>query len=498
LRAGIGDDGRVTTSAKQQRAHGRAARRQVPRSSHAQWRPPADRPDPVGVLEDQARTRVAGLVPIRYARMIVSPFSFYRGAAAIMAADLAKTPATGSIVQLCGDAHLANFGTFESPERDLVFDVNDFDETLPGPWEWDVKRLAASVCVAGREREFDQRQITAAVTGTVAAYREAVNAFAAEGNLAVWYSHLDVAGLLRSIRRQGIDRARLGQLERSLRQAHRNTGLHALAKLTETTDGTVRFISQPPLLVPVDELLSPDDRQEAEDSLKGLLHRYGASLSDDRRRLFQSYRFVTMARKVVGVGSVGMRAWVVLLVGRDEHDPLLLQCKEAVASVLEPHAGRSTYADHGRRVVEGQRLVQASSDIFLGWNQTTSGGGMGDGRDYYVRQLADGKGGVDVSVLSPTGLTAYGRLCGRTLARAHARSGNRLAISGYLGKAESFDRAVAAFAELYADQNERDYRALVEAVRVGRVPAAPDPGPGPASGPGSGSGLGSVLGSGTG
>jgi len=446
----------------------------VPRSSHAEWRPPADRADPVGVLEEQAKARVAELVPIRYARMIVSPFSFFRGAAAIMAGDLAPTPVTGSVVQLCGDAHLANFGTFESPERDLVFDVNDFDETLPGPWEWDVKRLAASVCVAGREREFDDRQITAAVTGTVAAYREAVNAFAAEGNLAVWYSHLDVAGLLRSIRRDGIDVARLGQLERGFHHAHRNTGLHALAKLTETVDGRVRFVSQPPLLVPVDELLSPEDREEAKDSLLGLLGLYGASLSDDRRRLFQSYRFVTMARKVVGVGSIGMRAWVVLLVGRDEHDPLLLQCKEAVASVLEPYAGRSVYTDHGRRVVEGQRLVQAASDIFLGWNPAP-GGGMGDGRDYYVRQLADGKGGVDVSVLSATGLTAYGRLCGRTLARAHARSGNRLAISGYLGRGDGFDDAVAAFAEIYADQNELDHRALVEAVRVGRVSAAPAP-----------------------
>jgi len=474
LHAGKGDDVRVTGSAKQQRAQGRLARRQAPRSSHAEWRPPVGRLDPVGVLEGQAATRVAELVPIRYARMIVSPFSFYRGAAAIMAGDLAHTPTTGSVVQLCGDAHLANFGTFDSPERELVFDVNDFDETLPGPWEWDVKRLAASVCVAGREREFGGRQVAAAVTGTVAAYREAINAFAAEGNMAVWYSHLDVAGLLESVRRDGIDHARLGQLERGFHHAERNTGLHALAKLTETVDGTVRFISQPPLLVPADELLSPEDREDAQDSLRGLLGRYGASLSDDRRRLFESYRFVTMARKVVGVGSVGMRAWVVLLVGRDEHDPLLLQCKEAVASVLEPYAGPSAYTDHGRRVVEGQRLVQAASDVFLGWNHGP-GGGMGDGRDYYVRQLADGKGGVDVSVLTASGLTAYGRLCGRTLARAHARSGDRLAISGYLGKGESFDHAVAAFAARYADQNERDFRALVEAVRVGRVPAAPAP-----------------------
>jgi len=464
----------VSLTARQRRAGGRAARSRVPRSSHAEWRAPAGRPDPVAVLEEQARTRVDELLPIRYARMIVSPFAFYRGAAAIMAGDLAATPTSGAAVQLCGDAHLANFGTFDSPERDLVFDVNDFDETLPGPWEWDVKRLAASVCVAGRERELKRRQIAAAVTGTVRAYREAINGFAVEGNLAVWYSHVDVAGLVESIRRQGIDVGRLGQLERGLDRARRNTGLHALGKLTETVDGTIRFISQPPLLVPADELLSPEDRDEARASLEGLLRRYGASLGDDRRRLFESYRFVSMARKVVGVGSVGMRAWVVLLVGRDQHDPLLLQCKEAVASVLEPYAGPSAYTDHGRRVVEGQRLMQAASDIFLGWN-AVPGRGTADERDYYVRQLVDGKGGVDVDVLTARGLAAYGRLCGWTLARAHARSGDRIAIAGYLGRSESFDHAVAAFAERYADQNERDHRALVEAVSVGRVPAAPAP-----------------------
>jgi uncharacterized protein (DUF2252 family) len=426
------------------------------------------------VLEEQGRTRVAELLPIRYARMIVSPFAFYRGAAAIMAADLAPTPTTGVVAQLCGDAHLGNFGTFDSPERDLVFDVNDFDETLPGPWEWDVKRLAASVCVAGRERELKRRQIAAAVTGTVRAYREAIRSFAVEDNLTVWYAHLDVAGLVGRIRRQGIDAARLGRLERGLDRARRNTGLHALGKLTETVDGRVRFVSQPPLLVPAGELLSPEDREEARASLEGLLRRYGASLGDDRRRLFESYRFLDMARKVVGVGSVGMRAWVVLMVGRDEHDPLLLQCKEAVASVLEPYAGPSVYADHGRRVVEGQRLMQAASDILLGWN-AVPGRGSGDERDYYVRQLADGKGGVDVDVLTSSGLAAYGRLCAWTLARAHARSGDRIRIGGYLGRGESFDHAIAAFAEHYADQNERDHRALVEAVRTGRVTAAPAP-----------------------
>jgi uncharacterized protein (DUF2252 family) len=462
----------ITLTARQRRAKGRAARGRVPRSSHAEWRPPADRPDPVAILEDQAKARVAELLPIRYARMVGSPFAFYRGAAAIMAGDLAPSPATGAVVQLCGDAHIANFGTFDSPERDLVFDVNDFDETLPGPWEWDVKRLAASVCIAGRERDFKRREITAAVTATVRAYREAINRFAVEDNLAVWYSRVDVAGLVASVRRTGIDHVRLGQLDRGIDHARRNTGLHALAKLTETVDGTVRFVSQPPLLVPVDELLSPEDRREAEDSLRGLLSAYGSSLTDDRRRLFETYRFAGMARKVVGVGSVGMRAWVVLLVGRDEHDPLLLQCKEAVASVLEPYAGASDYTDHGRRVVEGQRLMQAASDIFLGW-EPAPGSESGENHQYYVRQLADGKGAVDVSVLLAAGLAAYGRLCGWTLARAHARSGDRLEIAGYLGKAETFDRAVAAFAELYADQNERDHRALVEAVHVGRVPVAP-------------------------
>jgi hypothetical protein len=443
------------------------------------------------VLEEQARTRVAELLPIRYARMIVSPFAFYRGAAAIMAGDLAGTPTSGTAVQLCGDAHLANFGTFDSPERDLVFDVNDFDETLPGPWEWDVKRLAASVCVAGRDRGFKGKQITAAVTGTVAAYREAINAFAAIDNLAVWYAHSDVATLVGQIRSSGIDPVRLGQLEHGLDRARRNTSVHALGKLTETVDGTIRFISQPPLLVPADELLSPEDRSEAEASLRGLLERYAASLSDDRRRLFESYRFLSMARKVVGVGSVGMRAWVVLLVGRDEHDPLLLQCKEAVASVLEPYAGQSAYSDHGRRVVEGQRLMQAASDIFLGWNPAPGAGARGgagaaragvsgngggdDDHDYYVRQLADGKGSVDVNVLLPSGLATYGRLCGWTLARAHARSGDRLEISGYLGKGASFDHAIGEFAERYADQNDRDFKALVEAVHAGRVPVAPAP-----------------------
>jgi uncharacterized protein (DUF2252 family) len=468
----IGSD--VSSTAGQRRAQGRAARRRVPRSTHADWRPEAARLDPVAVLEEQARTRVAELLPIRYARMAVSPFAFFRGGAAIMAGDLAGTPTIGESVQLCGDAHLANFGTFDSPERELVFDVNDFDETLPGPWEWDVKRLAASVAVAGRERDFKPKQIAAAVIATVASYRETINAFAVQDNLAVWYSRADVAGLLESVGREGIDLARLRQLERGMDRARRNTGLHALTRLTETVDGAVRFASQPPLLVPVDELLSPEDREEAEATLQALLGRYGASLTDDRRRLFESYRFVSMARKVVGVGSVGMRAWVVLLVGRDERDPLLLQCKEAVASALEPYAGPSLYADHGQRVVEGQRLMQAVSDILLGWDHAP-GGSVRDDHDYYVRQLADGKGGVDVSVLLPKGLVAYGRLCGWTLARAHARSGDRVAISGYLGRGDGFDRAIGAFAERYADQNERDHRALVDAIRVGRVPAAPAP-----------------------
>ncbi|HEY2668012.1 MAG TPA: DUF2252 domain-containing protein [Actinomycetota bacterium] len=450
-------------------AAGRAARRLAPRSSHGDWHPDVDRPDPVKTLIDQAEGRVAELLPLRYGRMLVSPFSFYRGAAAIMARDLAGTPTSGLSVQLCGDAHLSNFGTFSSPERELVFDVNDFDETLPGPWEWDVKRLAASVCVAGRDRAFGGKDIASAVLATVAAYREAMAAFAQQGHLDVWYARVDVDELSRLFT-TGIDVKRRELLERELERARTNTSVKALGKLTTMVEGNVGFLSKPPLLVPVDELLSGDERRDAEDNLKALLSGYRKSVAPARRTLLERYHYVSMARKVVGVGSVGERDWVILLHGRDGRDPLLLQAKEAASSVLEQHLGPSAHHNHAERVVEGQKLVQAVSDIFLGW--LCAPGPDGGERDYYIRQVADGKGAIDISLLLPGGLSAYGRLCGWTLARAHARTGDRVAIAGYLGRGDTFDRAIVAFAERYADQNEADYKALHDAVAAGRVRAA--------------------------
>ncbi|HEX4345513.1 MAG TPA: DUF2252 domain-containing protein [Solirubrobacteraceae bacterium] len=450
-------------------AVGKTLRKQAPRSSHGDWRPAIDRPDPVAVLVEQARGRVAELLPLRYGRMLVSPFSFYRGAAAIMAADLAATPTSGLRVQLCGDAHLSNFGTFSSPERELVFDISDFDETLPGPWEWDVKRLAASVCIAGRDRELSAKQVAHAVRQTAAAYREAMSTFAGQGNLEVWYAHLDVDAISRLFA-EGVDVKRMKELERQLEKARLNTSVKALGKLTETRDGKVRFLHKPPLLVPADELLTDEDRVDAESNLRGMLGGYRASLTADRRTLLDGYAYASMARKVVGVGSVGMRVWVVLLYGRDGGDPLLLQAKEATSSVLERHLEPAAQVNRGERVVEGQKLMQAASDIFLGWS--VAPGTDDTTRDYYVRQAADGKGAVDVSLLLPAGLAGYGRMCGWTLARAHARSGDRIAISGYLGRGEAFDRAIAEFAERYADQNAADFAALRAAVADGRVQAA--------------------------
>ncbi|MDX6704841.1 MAG: hypothetical protein QOI48_687 [Solirubrobacteraceae bacterium] len=450
-------------------AVGKAARARAPRSSHGDWEPASDRPDPVKILLDQAEGRVTELLPLRYGRMLVSPFSFYRGAAAIMASDLAETPTSNLSVQLCGDAHLSNFGTFSSPERELVFDISDFDETLMGPWEWDVKRLAASVCIAGRDREFKSKQVAHAVLRTIAAYREAMNTFAQQGNLDVWYAHLDVDEISRLFS-EGVDVKRMKSLEAQLEKARLNTSVKALCKLTESVDGQVRFLHKPPLLVPVEELLSDDDREDAESNLKGLLSGYRESLPGNRRTLLDGYHYVSMARKVVGVGSVGMRVWVVLMRGRDGSDPLLLQAKEATTSVLEQHLDPPANDNHAERVVEGQKLMQAASDIFLGWLAAV--GPDGSKRDYYLRQAADGKGAIDVSLLLPAGLAGYGRLCGWTLARAHARAGDRIAISGYLGRGDAFDRAVATFAERYADQNDADYKALKKAVASGRVQAA--------------------------
>ena len=458
-------------SAEQRAAAGKAAREPAPRDSHGDWQPATRRRDPVKVLDDQAKSRVPELVPIRYGRMLVSPFTFYRGAAAIMAMDLAKTPDSGLRVQACGDAHLSNFGLFAAPDRSLVMDVNDFDETLPGPWEWDVKRLAASFAIAGRDRDFTPNETRAAVLGTVRAYREAMREFAAMRNLDVWYARLDVDTLLADLAKVA-DKKQMKVVHKNVKKAGKKNSLKAFDRLVRVVDGEPRIVSDPPLLVPVGELVSEDQREALEERILEMLGRYRESLKGDRRHLLDSYRFVELARKVVGVGSVGTRAWVVLMMGRDGQDPLFLQAKEAEASVLEPYVGASEFGNHGERVVEGQWLMQAASDILLGWLPAL---GIDDQkRDFYVRQLWDGKRSVDVDTLPPEGLAIYGHVCGWTLARAHARSGDRIAIGSYLGKGETFDQAIAEFSERYADQNELDYGALADAAKSGRIQAETD------------------------
>jgi len=445
---------------------GKAARTGAPRSSHGTWEPAPDREDPVAILERQAESRVAELVPIRYGRMAASPFAFYRGAAAVMAADLSRTPVSGLRVQVCGDAHLSNFGAYAAPDRRLVFDLNDFDESLPGPWEWDVKRLAASFEIAARESGFKRKQRSGAVLRTVRAYREAMREFASQRNLEVWYARLDVETAMAEI--EADDPETVARLRRGVVKAKGKDSLRALARLTETVDGELRFRSEPPLLVPGDELVPAGDGRNVADTLEEVLAAYRESLAPDRQHLLDGYGFRQIARKVVGVGSVGTRAWVVMLSGADDDDPLFLQAKEAEASVLEPHAGASRYRNHGRRVVEGQRLMQAASDIFLGWCPAV---GLEGRRDFYVRQLWDWKRSAEVERLSPRGLETYARICGWTLARAHARSGDRVAIASYLGGGDSFDRAIADFSAAYADQNERDHAGLLEAIDSGRLKA---------------------------
>jgi uncharacterized protein (DUF2252 family) len=457
-------------SVSEREAKGKAARADTPRSSHAGWRAPPDREDPIAVLESQAQSRVPELVPIRYGRMLVSPFTFYRGAAAIMSADLADTPTSGLNVQLCGDAHLSNFGVFASPEREMLFDINDFDETLPGPWEWDVKRLASSLCVAGRDRGLTTQETADVLAWTVQAYRQSMRGFAQMPNLAVWYAKLNAQDVMNVVREQQLVRGkRLQKMERRLGKARWKDSTRAVLKLTEAVDGRLQFVSEPPLIVPIEELLGEAERGELRERLEGMLEDYRDSLSVDHRVLLSDYSFESVARKVVGVGSVGTRAWVLLFVGRDEADPLVLQAKEAQASVLEPYVGASEYANHGQRVVEGQRLMQAASDIFLGWLPAVGIDGVT--RDFYVRQLWDGKLSVEIETMGHALLRAYGALCGWTLARAHARTGDRIAIAAYLGAGGVFDQAIVEFAQAYADQNERDYEALVEAVRSGRVQA---------------------------
>ena len=447
-------------------AAGKAARSAVPRSSHADWQPAKDRADPVAVLEQQATTRVSELIPLRHGRMLATPFTFFRGAAAIMAADLAGSPESGFSVQACGDAHLSNFGAFGSPDRRLVFDVNDFDETLPGPWEWDLKRLAASIAVGGRDRGFSAAARRRIVEAAVEEYREAMRQLAAERNLDAWYTRLDVAGIAERWS-AGVSKRQRQAFERNVAKARTKDSMRAFRKLTHEVDGELRIVSDPPVIVPIDELVDEAERGEVEGRVREVLEQYRITLSDHHRHLLDSYHYVHAAMKVVGVGSVGTRAWVVLMLGRDGQDPLFLQVKEAQESVLEPYAAPSQFDHHGERVVKGQQLMQAASDIFLGWVTVT--GIDGESRDFYVRQLWDWKGSAQVELMSPRGMAAYGQICGATLARAHARSGDRIAISAYLGSKRSFDRAIAEFAERYADQNERDYEALMDAVGDGRI-----------------------------
>jgi uncharacterized protein (DUF2252 family) len=449
---------------------GKAARAKVPRQSHEVFDPPPDRPDPVALLQEQESSRVPELVPVRHGRMMASPFSYFRGAALPMASDLAATPVSGLAVQACGDAHLSNFGIFGSAERRLVFDVNDFDETLPGPWEWDVKRLAASLEVAARASGFAGKKRREIVQATVASYRQAMRDFASMTNLAVWYAHADVDQLQAQLQEQ-LKTPQRTLIGKGLAKARTRDSLQELAKLTRTVDGRARIISDPPLLVPVDELLPKQaDRKAFMSQLADLIARYRRTLETDRRYLLDQFEFADMARKVVGVGSVGTRCWILLMLGRDESDPLFLQVKEAEESVLSRFIGASKYANQGQRVVAGQRLMQASSDIFLGW-QRTEAGLDGHQRDFYVRQLRDWKFSLDIETMVPRGMALYGQLCGWTLARAHARSGDRIAIAAYLGGSDVFDQAIARFAAAYADQNERDYDALRAAVASGRISA---------------------------
>jgi len=448
-------------------ALGKVERAEVGRSAHGEWTAPSDRRDPVDLLEEQAASRVPELVPIRYGRMLVSPFAFYRGAAYVMASDLAGLPRTGLRVQLCGDAHLSNFGAYAAPDRRLVFSVNDFDETLPGPFEWDLKRLVASFAVAGRDRGFTAEQRRAINRTVTRAYRAAIKEFAGTDTLDEWYARIEVDQIVELFRRQG-SKKQLKQLDSAVAKAQSKTSLKALSKLTHLVDGEPRITSDPPTIVPVAELAQPDEPRAADAFLHGLIRSYRETLPGDRRRLLERFRYADAARKVVGVGSVGTRAWIVLLLGR-KSDPIFLQAKEAQASVLEPFLGKSAFASHGQRVVEGQQLTQAAGDIMLGWLRAP--GPEGVERDFYVRQLWDSKGSANVAVMDPRTMRMYAQVCGAALAKGHTRSGDAIAIDSYLGSSDALDRALDAFAEAYADQNEKDYKALKDAVASGRVVA---------------------------
>ena len=455
-------------TAAERDAHGRAVRSEVPRSSLADWAPAPDRRDPVDLLEEQAATRVPELVPIRHGRMLVSPFTFYRGGAFLMAADLNASPRTGLTVQLCGDAHLSNFGAYAAPDRRLIFSVNDFDETLPGPFEWDVKRLVASFAVAGRDRGFDARQRKAINKTVGRAYRESMAEFAALGKFELWYARIDVDDIFERLVGQASPKD-VKRFERNVAKTRSKDSLKAFGKLTKLVDGQPRIVGDPPLIVPVEDIAGVEELPQLEHFIRDIIRTYRRSLPSDRRHLLEQFAYAHAARKVVGVGSVGTRAWIMLMQGRDAADPLFLQAKEAEASVLEPFLGKSAFANHGKRVVEGQRLMQAASDLMLGWVRVDGLDGVT--RDFYVRQLWDQKGSAVVETMSPQIMMAYAQLCGWTLAKAHARSGDPIAIAGYLGSSTTFDRALAAFAETYADQNERDFATFRAAVDAGRLSA---------------------------
>ena len=461
----------VPVTREQRAAAGRAVRQRVPRSSHGEWSPDPQRPDPVELLEEQAANRVQELVPLRYGRMLRSPFTFFRGAAYLMASDLAGTPRTGLTVQLCGDAHLSNFGSFMAPDRRLLFGLNDFDETLPGPFEWDLKRLVASFAVAGRDRGFDTDKREAINRAVASGYRLAMLEMAQMRRLDLWYLRLEVDQVAERVRTT-MKPDVVKRFERNVAKARAKDSAKAFAKLVEVVDGQPRFVGDPPLIVPLDQLLPDVEHQRVWEVLRGMMRSYRRSLHGDHRHLIEGFHFVEAARKVVGVGSVGTRAWVILMTANGVDDPLFLQLKEAQSSVLEPFLGKSKHASHGQRVVEGQRLMQSASDILLGWIRADGLDGIS--RDYYVRQLWDGKGSALIDDMKPAVMRGYADLCGWTLARAHARSGDPAAIAGYLGTSDRFDQALASFAEKYADQNELDYAALEHAAETGRIETESD------------------------
>ena len=442
-------------------ARGKEIRKTVPRSSHTVWAPPADRADPVTLITDQDKDRLQFLVPIRHHRMAESAFTFYRGAAAIMAADLAGTPATGLTTQLCGDAHLSNFGSFGTPTREQVFDTNDFDETLPGPWEWDLKRLAASFVLAGRDNEYDDSDTREATNAAVAGYQNAMAKFTTMTTLDVWYAHLTMQQIADGLPKKK-DRKRV---EKGTTKARSKDNLRAFDRLAEKVDGKLRIKSDPPLLIPLRDLPAEGNPDQMAKEAERSFAQYKDTLSDNRRVLLDKYHIVDAALKVVGVGSVGTRCLIALLQANDDTDPLFLQVKEATSSVLEVHLPKSTYAHHGERVVRGQRLMQVASDIFLGWSVG------GAGHAYYWRQLYDMKGSADVSRMSPRMLKTYAQLCGWTLAHSHARSGDPFAISGYIGSGTVFADALTEFAYAYAAQGQRDYEAFAAAIASGRIEA---------------------------